>query len=95
MQHDPKMAQSNDLSEPQALRDLKWAVTSPSLITQPREEDALPEVPDFRAIDVLHLENYLAPYSRFRIGTYFEGLVLYWLEHIRRLNIIAPPSADF
>ncbi|WP_198000007.1 DUF1853 family protein [Gimesia alba] len=83
------MAQSNNLSEPQALRDLKWAITSPSLILESLKEEHHSEVPDFQVIDVPHLENYLTPYSRFRIGTYFEGLVLYWLEHIRRLKIIA------
>ncbi|QDV51833.1 DUF1853 family protein [Gimesia fumaroli] len=89
MNHQPENQPSQNVLQSQALRDLKWAITSPSLITQASEDEILPEVPDFQAIDVPHLENYLAPYSRFRIGTYFEGLVLYWLEHIRRLKIIA------
>lgn len=89
MNHQPENQPSQNVLQSQALRDLKWAITSPSLITQASEDEILPEVPDFQTIDIPHLENYLAPYSRFRIGTYFEGLVLYWLEHIRRLKIIA------
>ena len=75
--------------ESQTLRDLKWVISSPSLIAQPSADEDHPETPDFQAVDVPHLENYLAPYSHFRIGQYYEGLVLYWLEHIRKLKIIA------
>ncbi|MCA9016235.1 MAG: DUF1853 family protein [Planctomycetaceae bacterium] len=89
MNHQPENQPSQNVLQSQPLRDLKWAISSPSLITQSSEEQHLFEVPDFQTVDVLHLENYLAPYSHFRIGTYFEGLVLYWLEHICRLKIIA------
>tara|TARA_R110002111_G_scaffold2705_4_gene17928 strand:- start:11938 stop:12822 length:885 start_codon:yes stop_codon:yes gene_type:complete len=89
MDHHPQRVQPDEFSEPQALRDLKWAVTSPSLITQPRAEEHLPEVSDFQTVDQRHLEDFIAPYSHFRIGQYYEGLVLYWLEHIRKLKIIA------
>ncbi|MFH1301303.1 MAG: DUF1853 family protein [Planctomycetota bacterium] len=78
-----------EIVESQQVRDLKWAVTSPSLITQSSAEEMLPAVPDFQTVDQRHLEDFLAPYSHFRIGQYYEGLVLYWLEHIRRLKIIA------
>jgi len=89
MQYHPKTARTNDLTESQALRDLKWVISSPSLIAQPSAEEPLPAVPDFEAVDQRHLDGFLGPYSYFRIGQYYEGLVLYWLEHIRRLKIIA------
>lgn len=89
MNHEPENQPCQNLLQSQQLRDLKWAITSPSLITHAHAEENPSEVSDFQTIDHQHLEDYLAPYSRFRVGQYFEGLVLYWLEHIRRLKIIA------
>ncbi|WP_339730547.1 DUF1853 family protein [uncultured Gimesia sp.] len=89
MNHQRKNQPSQNVLQSQQVRDLKWAITSPSLIRQSSEDENFSEVPDFQAIDVPHLERYLTPYSHFRIGQYYEGLILYWLEHIRRLKIIA------
>tara|TARA_R110002095_G_scaffold153555_2_gene133488 strand:+ start:30 stop:1316 length:1287 start_codon:yes stop_codon:yes gene_type:complete len=71
------------------LRDLNWAITSVSLISESPETAEQPETLDLTLINKSHLTEFLAPYNHFRIGQYYEGLVLYWLEHIRRLKIIA------
>lgn len=73
----------------QVLRDLNWAVTSASLISAGPATAEQPQTLDLSAINVSHLQTFMAPYAKFRIGTYFEGLVSYWLEHIRGLKILA------
>ncbi len=89
------MHQEPEFRQSRALRDLQWAIESPSLITQPDQESELPDLPPLNLIDPRELEAFLAPYARFRIGEYFEGLVLYWLERIRGVNIIAQHQQVF
>ncbi|QDT28450.1 hypothetical protein Enr10x_37940 [Gimesia panareensis] len=89
MHEDPQFRQSR------ALRDLQWAIESPTLITDSAADIQPPRLPDFDQIDFRELESFLVPYSRFRIGEYFEGLILYWLERIRGVKIIAQHQQVF
>ncbi|QEG39184.1 hypothetical protein UC8_11450 [Roseimaritima ulvae] len=40
-------------------------------------------------VDAEHLSAELADFSGYRVGRYFERLVLYWLQHLRRVEIVA------
>jgi hypothetical protein len=79
----------HDLDKSQSLRDLHWAITSASLISHSSQDPGRWEPPDLSLVNEQELMDFLVPYSRFRVGQYFEGLVLYWLERIRRLKIVA------
>jgi hypothetical protein len=69
------------------LRDLIWAVQSPSLIsTFPTDT---PTEFDPECVDCDHLQAFLAHPSGYRVGHYFERLILYWLRHIRQVEMIA------
>ncbi|WP_417389628.1 DUF1853 family protein [Gimesia sp.] len=87
----PEKHHPNDVERPPSriLRDLHWAITSPALISSSPQVLSLVEELDLSLIDVEELQEFITPYSRFRVGEYFEGLVLYWLERIRKLKIIA------
>lgn len=89
------MNQDAAFRQSRALRDLHWAIESPSLITSSEEESEPLLLPDLGRIDVSELETFLSPYSRFRIGEYFEGLILYWLERMRGLELIAQHEQVF
>ncbi|QDT92256.1 DUF1853 family protein [Gimesia algae] len=79
----------HDLYKSQSLRDLHWVITSASLISDSSQDPHRSEDQDLSLISEQELTEFLVPYSRFRVGQYFEGLVLYWLERIRRLKIVA------
>lgn len=69
----------------QLVRDLLWAVNSPSLIVGP---------PDFKnlsidQVDLDHLHRKMGSLVGHRVGVYFENLIDYWLRHIRRVPILA------
>ena len=69
----------------QALLDLEWVLTSPSLVS-----DALAAgTVDFEpaTVDVDHLEAFLADRSEHRVGRYFEHLIHYWLAHVRKVDV--------
>jgi hypothetical protein len=74
----------------QLLRDLAWAVNSPSLI---REEIAECDTRSIRldpaSVDILHLHESFAGHDERRVGRYFERLIAYWLRHVRGLEVIA------
>lgn len=80
---------SHDQHASQILRDLRWAITSPALISTSPEASGIGVDLDPALIDVEELTEFLVPYSRFRVGEYFEGLILYWLQQVLRLKIIA------
>ncbi len=77
------------------LRDLIWAVNSQSLLA------AGPEIAgaessqagawhvDTSKVDSKHLAAFMAQTPVYRVGRYFERLILYWLNHIRRVEIVA------
>ena len=77
------------------LRDLIWAVNSHSLLA------AGPDIAgaesghvdawhlDAAQVDPDHLTAFLAETPGYRVGRYFERLILYWLKYIRQVEIIA------
>lgn len=69
----------------QCVRDLIWAINSPSLIVDGPVVDPV----DPRQVDAQHLAAYLDDFSGHRVGRYFERLVLYWLQHLRGVEIVA------
>lgn len=89
MNNESESPSTHGMLESQHVRDLKWAITSPALITHSSEETCIPAFTNELPIDEQDLESFLTEYTNFRVGTYFEGLVLYWLEHICHLKIVA------
>ncbi|EMI45138.1 DUF1853 family protein [Rhodopirellula sp. SWK7] len=69
----------------QLLRDLLWTVNSPSLIDSQR----VPTRITADQIDVNHLVAFFSDRPSRKVGHYFERLLLYWLKHIRRVDIVA------
>lgn len=79
----------------QAVRDLEWVLTSPSLIVP-----AIPAGEIRSSIEPTNLDqfqNELAEFlhresprrDQYRVGRYFEQLVLFYLNHIRQVDIVA------
>lgn len=69
----------------QAVADLLWAVNSPSLISEP----SAPEPLHTNDVDAARLMSFLAKRPDHRVGRYFESLVLFWLQEIRGVEIVA------
>lgn len=76
---------------PQAIRDLEWVLKSPSLLTPcPALPESFASQNLAEAQDELH--TFLAESSEeneYRVGRYFERLVLYYLKHIRKVEVVA------
>ena len=66
------------------LRDLTWAINSQSLLV----ESPLVQF-DPSHVDPEHLRRFLEEEPSRRVGRYFERLVLYWLTHVREVEVIA------
>lgn len=86
------MESSPELSDrSQAIRDLEWALKSPSLLTPS------PILPETLASQYLvEAQNELPTFlseatgkNEYRVGRYFERLVLFYLKHIRKVEIVA------
>ncbi|WP_160168196.1 DUF1853 family protein [Rhodopirellula sallentina] len=75
-------------SPAQLLRDLLWTVNSPSLIVEP-DPTGTRRTLTSEEVDVSHLVNFFATGPPRKVGYYFERLVLYWLVHIRHVDLIA------
>lgn len=72
-----------------AIADLEWAINSPSLIDScVADFDSLPIIHP-KQIDQDHFLEFLASNPTNRVGRYFETLVLYFLRHIQKFEIIA------
>lgn len=77
------------------VRDLCWAVNSPSLLGESAllrgSENASLGVWQLRPEDVdrEHLSRELSERFPRRTGRYFERLILYWLEHLRGCRLVA------
>lgn len=70
----------------QVLRDLHWAISSPSLVS-----DAVAigsQAIDVSAVDACELLNFMCERPGHRVGRYFENLVAFWLQHVRRVEMI-------
>jgi len=89
MHDEREMLPTQDILESQYQRDLKWAVMSPSLICHSQNNSELAGFEHTDSIDERELAAFLTPYAKYRVGEYFEGLVLYWLEKICQLKIVA------
>ena len=68
----------------QPLDDLLWAVNSPPLLSASPLVDQV----DVGEIDLDHFAKFLREQSDHRVGRYFERLILYWLTHIRKVQIV-------
>ncbi len=67
--------------------DLCWTVNSPSLVDGPNV--APPSSIEPSAIDPEHLARFLDGQRQSqRVGVYFEQLVLYWLQHVRGVEVL-------
>ncbi len=71
----------------QAIRDLEWAIHSPSLIVQPHF--CTPPAFNLGVVAPGELDAFLEERRSHRVGRYFESLVLFWLEQVRKVEIIA------
>ena len=73
----------------QAVRDLKWAIESPSLIEHPAVESI--SISPSRTVDDVDpddLRSFLEHQTSHRVGYYFESLVHYWLLKIRDVHFV-------
>ncbi len=70
----------------QSLDDLGWVLTSPSLVEDPLA--AGPIEFDRSTVDVDHLQRFLHQRQEHRVGRYFEHLLLYWLVHVRKVELL-------
>lgn len=83
----------------QAIDDLIWAVNSPSLISDVfldsesgGELQGKGKIVEFRPIGVSdisreHLGQFIKSIKHRRVGRYFERLILYWLAHVRQVEV--------
>ncbi|MDA8743108.1 DUF1853 family protein [Rubripirellula amarantea] len=78
----------------QHVRDLTWAINSRSLINtdssvvENRIPSIDPDTVDPDTVDAGHLSAFLADKPMRRVGRYFELLILYWLQHIRCVDVV-------
>lgn len=86
---------------PRILRDVRWAIASPPLLT-PKGDQRFPDnewfqaqiaslepalqalSTDIHALEVLHTHS-----QQLRLGGYFEQLILWWLTHSPRYEVLA------
>jgi hypothetical protein len=78
---------ANETAANQFVRDLVWAASSPPLL-RPDDTAFIPTL-DPAAIDREKLAAFLGERPERRVGHYFENLIHFWLEHIRRVEILA------
>lgn len=71
----------------QLVADLIWAVSSASLVVDPLAVPAQPL--SASEVDTELLVRTLSAPLPHRVGRYFEQLVLFWLTHVRRVEIVS------
>jgi len=79
---------------PVPVRDLQWAISSPSLLEQPSLPDLFkhPETTDLlRQLrsNPAPLLEYLADRKTTALGSYFEHLIIFWLSNLPSVSLIA------
>mgnify|MGYP001177832225 CR=1 FL=1 len=86
----------NMISVEQAAEDLIWAINSPSLISHvflqsEQKGELYDEVQLVDAGDISreHFWEFIKPVKDRRVGRYFERLMLYWLVHVRHVDLVA------
>ena len=74
----------------QFVRDLLWAVNSPSLLRTMNEHCCESKVWTLQAQDIraAHLFDFMARKDARSLGKYFEGLISYWLHHLRKVDVL-------
>lgn len=72
------------MSHPQAIRDLRWAILSPSLITNGAH---CVDVSDIN-VDSASLKAFQQGQTSHRVGHYFEDLIHSWLKHVRDVDVV-------
>ncbi|MDG1513764.1 MAG: DUF1853 family protein [Mariniblastus sp.] len=80
----------------QVVDDLIWAINSPSLISNvfldsahERESHGVVQLLDSDDISFEHLGEFMESVRDRRVGRYFERLILYWLVHVRQVEMVA------
>jgi len=71
-----------------AVRDLRWAIESPSLVDEVNVSASDCNSVQLPTIDSGDLQIFLADYTSHRVGYYFESLIHYWLLKIRNVDFI-------
>ena len=78
---------SSDSPSSQALADLLWVLGTPALACG--DNVVAPMQLDVGSVDAGHLEDFISKRADRRVGHYFEALILYWLTHIVKVELIA------
>lgn len=73
-------------TQAQVLRDLHWAISSPSLVFDAAAIDS--QTIDVARVDGHELLSFMSERPGHRVGRYFENLVAFWLQHVRRVEMI-------
>ncbi|MEM8670218.1 MAG: DUF1853 family protein [Planctomycetota bacterium] len=77
------------------VRDLLWTVNSPALVRIPFAVESeqppvdVEETLHASQIDAVHLAHVIHRPDEYRVGRYFERLVVYWVQFIRACEIVA------
>jgi len=71
----------------QALADLLWVLGTPALASGANV--AAPVQLDAGTVNVANLEAFISKRPNRKVGRYFETLILYWLTHIVKVELIA------
>ncbi|MEM1296303.1 MAG: DUF1853 family protein [Verrucomicrobiota bacterium] len=71
------------------LEDLIWAIASPSLLNPETRDDIATATWADESVDPEPLASFLADRSTYRVGAYFENLIHYWLEQVRKVELVA------
>lgn len=74
----------------QLVRDLLWAVNSPSLLESTSSHRCHTETSGLHEqdIQVAHLVDFMGKKKIHSLGKYFEGLISYWLHHLRQVEVL-------
>ena len=74
----------------QLVRDLLWAVNSPALLKTTDDHCCDSNVWGLKEQDIqaAHLVDFMTSRNVRSLGKYFEGLVSYWLHHLRRVDVL-------
>lgn len=82
-------------STQQVVRDLLWAVNSPALLKTTNDHccDSKEWKLHEHDICMTHLGDFMAGKDSRSLGKYFEGLISYWLHHLRKVDVLVESFA--
>ena len=89
--HQPHYETANSMkSAQQFVRDLLWVVNSPTLLRT--TDDHCCDAKSWRLqehrVRAKHLADFMASKDACSLGRYFEGLISYWLHHVRKVDVL-------